>query len=114
MAKQTPMELKPKTVTVEALEAHSYNGENYDVGDTYELDEQLVDSLRIQGKAVRADRVQQAKTAAKAAKAQAEAAAKSAKATKGSRRSKTAVEPMTTATTRTARVSGARKASRRK
>lgn len=45
----------PKTVKVRALQAHSYNGKNYDVGDTYDLDAQLLDSLRIQGKAESAD-----------------------------------------------------------
>lgn len=62
-----------KTVTVEALQAHSYNGEHYAIGDTYEIEESLVDSVAAQGKAVRKDRVshakQQADDAEKARKA---------------------------------------------
>lgn len=70
---------KPKTVKVEALQAHSYAGNNYEVGDTYDIDAQLVDSVTFQGKAVRVDR-------AEVAKAEKKAAAKRS----------TAVEPMTT------------------
>ena len=55
-------EVKPKTVTVEALEDHTYNGNSYVVGDTYDIDEQLVDSVTFQGKAVRTDRVAHAKS----------------------------------------------------
>lgn len=44
-----------KTVTVKALEAHTTFGKAYDVGDTYEVDAGLVDSLVVQGKAVPAD-----------------------------------------------------------
>lgn len=55
-------EVKLKTVTVEALEDHTYNGESYAVGDTYDIDEQLVDSVTFQGKAVRVDRVAHAKS----------------------------------------------------
>jgi hypothetical protein len=63
-----------KTVTVEALQAHSYNGKTYAVGDTYEIDEQLVESVATQGKAVRADRVAHAKQqAADAEKARTQA-----------------------------------------
>jgi arginine/lysine/ornithine decarboxylase len=59
---------KPKTVTVEALQWHTYNGKEYNVGDTYDIDEQLVDSVAFQGKAVAVDRVARAKAAAKPAK----------------------------------------------
>lgn len=69
---------KPKTVTVEALQWHTYNGKEYAVGAKYEIDEALADSVAAQGKAVRVDRVA-------VAKAQDKAAAKSTK-----------VEPMTT------------------
>ena len=75
---------KPKTVTMEALEYHTYNGGEYNVGDTYELAEDLVDSVTLQGKAVRTDRVERAREATKAA----EKAAK--------QRGSTAVEPMST------------------
>lgn len=84
---------KPKTVTVEALQDHSYAGQDYVVGDTYDIDEQLVDSVTFQGKAVRVDRAEVAKKARTAA----------------AKRS-TAVEPMSTSTTRTAtRAKGSRK-----
>lgn len=70
MAKRTATEGEaPETVTVEALEAHTYNGDSYEVGDTYDIDAQLVDSVTFQGKAVRVDRVEVARAAAKAAKA---------------------------------------------
>ena len=59
----------PKTVTVEALQAHTYNGKSYDVGDVYEIDEQYAESVAAQGKAVRVDRVDHAKAQAKAAPA---------------------------------------------
>jgi hypothetical protein len=49
------MDEKPKTVTVEALQLHTYNGKSYDVGDTYDIDEQYADSVAAQGKAKRAD-----------------------------------------------------------
>ncbi len=74
------------TVTVEALEYHTYDGEEYQVGDTYDIDEQYVDSLRVQGKAVRVDRVKVAKKADADAK---KTEADRAKAPKG-----TAVTPM--------------------
>lgn len=70
---------KPQTVEVEALEAHTYNGESYEVGDTYQIAADLVDSVAAQGKAVRVDR-------ADVAKAQRKAAEKASK----------PVEPMTT------------------
>jgi hypothetical protein len=57
---------KPKTVTVEALQLHTYNGKEYQIGDTYEIDEALVDSVTAQGKAVRTDRAAVAKKAAAA------------------------------------------------
>jgi hypothetical protein len=44
------------TVTVEALQLHTYDGHTYDVGDTYEIDEQYAESVVVQGKAVRVDR----------------------------------------------------------
>jgi hypothetical protein len=56
----------PKTVTVEAIKAHSYNGKAYAIGDTYEIDEQFVDSVAAQGMAVRLDRVAHAKAQADA------------------------------------------------
>jgi len=77
---------KPKTVTVEALRAHSYNGTDYQVGDTYEIDASVVDSVAAQGMAVRADRVEVAKQQA----ADAEKARKAAS---------HPVDPMTTETT---------------
>lgn len=42
-----------KTVTVQAVQWHTYNGKAYEIGDTYELDEALVDSVQAQGKAFR-------------------------------------------------------------
>ena len=60
-------ETKSATVKVEALKAHSYNGKNYAVGDTYDIDAQYVDSVFNQGMAVRVDRVAHAKAEAKAA-----------------------------------------------
>lgn len=77
-------EQKPKTVKVEALQIHSYNGKEYQVGDTYEIAADLADSVAAQGKAVRTDR-------AEVAKQQADAAAKQ-RAEKGD----TSVQPMTT------------------
>ena len=72
---------KPKTVTVTALTAHTHAGKAYDPGDTYELDEALVESLKAQGMAKPSD---EAEADAKAAKAAAKAS--------GSH----PVEPMTT------------------
>lgn len=46
---------KVKTVTVEALQVHTYNGQTFQPGDTYEIDEQYADSVRVQGKAKRVD-----------------------------------------------------------
>ena len=56
----------PKTTTVEALQWHTYNGKEYNIGDTYQIDDALVDSVTTQGKAVRTDRVAHAKRQAKA------------------------------------------------
>lgn len=58
---------KPEMVTMEALQWHTYNGQAYAIGETYELPADLVDSLTAQGKAVRADRVEHAKRQADAA-----------------------------------------------
>jgi len=41
----------PKTVTVKALQDHTTFGTAYKVGDTYEIDAALVDSVVAQGKA---------------------------------------------------------------
>ena len=68
-----------KTVTVEALEYHTYDGKEYEVGDTYDIDEQYVESVASQGKAVRVDRVKVAKDAAKEGKASEKAAKDAAK-----------------------------------
>ena len=59
----------PKTTTVEALQWHTYNGKEYNIGDTYQIDDALVDSVTTQGKAVRTDRVAHAKRQAAAADA---------------------------------------------
>jgi len=58
-----------KCVTVEALKIHTYNGKEYQVGDTYEFPEEHADGLAAGGFAVRTDRVAHAKQAAKPAKA---------------------------------------------
>ena len=39
------------TVTVEALQLHTYDGKTYDVGDTYAIDAQYAESVVVQGKA---------------------------------------------------------------
>ena len=54
---------KPKKVTVEALKYHTNAGEEYQVGDTYEVEESAVDNLVHQGMAVRTDRVEVAEKA---------------------------------------------------
>ena len=46
----------PKTVTVEATEYHTYMGQEYQIGDTYEIDEQYAESVVQQGKATRVER----------------------------------------------------------
>ena len=43
----------PKTVTVEALQHHTYEGQTYEAGDTYQIDAQYADSVEGQGKAKR-------------------------------------------------------------
>ena len=42
-----------QTVTVTALEYHTYNGHEYQAGDTYEIPEDLVDTIVAQRKAKR-------------------------------------------------------------
>jgi hypothetical protein len=49
---QQPQEQQQPKVRVKALQAHTAFGESYAIGDTYEVNADLVDSLRIQGKAV--------------------------------------------------------------
>jgi hypothetical protein len=44
-----------KTVTVEAREVHTYEGQTYQPGDRYAIDAQYADSVVAQGKAVRVD-----------------------------------------------------------
>jgi hypothetical protein len=56
----------PKKVTVEALKYHTTAGEEYQVGDTYQVDEAAVENLTAQGMAVRVDRVAHAREQAKA------------------------------------------------
>ena len=58
-----------KMVKVEALKFHTTAGEEYQVGDTYNVPESAVDNLVNLGMAVRVDRVEAAKAAAKPAKA---------------------------------------------
>ncbi len=77
---------KPKMVKVEALQAHTFNGQSYEVGDSYDIDEQYIESVAVQGKAVRVDRVAVAKKANADAKKTEAARAKPAKGT--------AVKPM--------------------
>ena len=88
---------KPETVNVQAAQYHTYDGKEYQIGDTYAAPADLVDSLAAQGKAFRTEAP---KAAAKA----------TARAAKGGRRSKTAVEPMGTATTKTVQPRRARRA----
>lgn len=70
---------KPKAIRVEALKAHTYNGQAYEVGDEYDFvpvdnpsgisaDDQVA-SLANTGFALRVDRVKVAKDQAKAAAA---------------------------------------------
>jgi len=77
---------KAHMVTVEALEYHTYDGKAYEVGDIYAIDEQYVESVALQGKAVRVDRVAVAKKANADARKTEAARAKPAKGT--------AVKPM--------------------
>jgi hypothetical protein len=57
---------KSDTVEVEALQVHTYNGKEYQVGDTYDIEAQYADSVAAQGKAIRTDRVEKAQADAKA------------------------------------------------
>lgn len=70
---------KPVTVKVETLKYHTNAGKEYQVGDTYDVDEAAVENLVNQGMAVRSDRVAVAKQSAADAK-----------------KRSTAVEPMST------------------
>lgn len=56
---------KPQMVQIEALEAHSAFGKDYQPGDKYEIDERFLDSVVGQGKA---KRVSEAAPKASAAK----------------------------------------------
>jgi hypothetical protein len=69
-ADQQQADNKPKTVTMESIQWHTHAGEAHPVGDTYELPEDLVDSVQAQGKAIRTDRVEHAQRQADAAKQQ--------------------------------------------
>jgi hypothetical protein len=40
-------------VPVKALQLHTYHGQSYDVGETYDCDDQDVETVEAQGKAVR-------------------------------------------------------------
>jgi hypothetical protein len=40
---------------MKAVQAHSYHGENYEVGDTYDADEGDVATIQVQGKGYPAD-----------------------------------------------------------
>lgn len=53
-------DLKPKAekttrVSVHALQVHTYDGREYQPGDTYDIDEQVAESVEVQGKALRLD-----------------------------------------------------------
>jgi len=61
-------DVKPATIMVEALQPHSYNGTEYEIGDTYDIAADLAESVAIQGKAVRTDRVAHAKALKSTAK----------------------------------------------
>lgn len=89
---------KPQGVKVEALKAHTYNGQSYEVGDVYDFypstdpggisaDAQLA-SLQSTGFATRVDRAKVAKDQAKAAEKAAEQpkSARKAKAPKASKK----------------------------
>lgn len=69
-------EVKPMMIEVEALKPHSTAGKNYAVGDKYDVPEDAVENLSIQGMAARTDRVAAAKKQESAAKAAAPKAAK--------------------------------------
>lgn len=68
-----------KTVKVQALQHHSYNGKDYQPGQTYDIDEQLVASVQAQGKAAPVDAGAHAKSLAKPAKQAPAAKAKKSK-----------------------------------
>jgi hypothetical protein len=68
-------------VKVEAIKFHTNAGEEYQVGDTYDVEESAVDNLAAQGMALRTDRAAVAKKAAAPAKP-----AKPAKATRKGKR----------------------------
>ena len=53
---------------VTALEYHTYNGKAYEIGDTYDAPDELIDTLKVQGKAAVTDPKAAAKAAAKSAK----------------------------------------------
>ena len=82
------MEEKPKTVQITATQAHSYHGEDYDIGDTYDADESDVTTIQVQGKGYPSDPKSLAKAQEKAAKAPASLAgkAKAAKTAKKGRK----------------------------
>ena len=77
----------PKKVKVEALKYHTTAGEEYQIGDTYDVEEAAVENLTTQGMAVRVDRVAHAKAAEKAAAKPAKPA-KAAKAKRSAKRGK--------------------------
>lgn len=81
---------QPKRVQMEALKAHSYDGEQMQVGTVYDADEQYVDALVMSGNAARADRV------AEAQRVETARAARAAAPPKASRIRSTAVKPMAT------------------
>lgn len=62
-------------VKVEALKYHSTGGKEYQVGDTYAVDESAVENLQHLGMAVRVDRADVAKAQAKATKSRSTAVA---------------------------------------
>lgn len=43
----------PTTVSVEALQRHTYHGRRHEVGDVYDVDAQDVETVEVQGKAKR-------------------------------------------------------------
>ena len=46
---------KPQTVTMTALQLHTYHGKEYKPGATYQADEGDVTTIEVQGKGVRAE-----------------------------------------------------------
>ena len=61
---------KPKTVQITATQAHSYHGENYEIGDTYDADENDVTTIQVQGKGYPSDPKALATSQARTAKAE--------------------------------------------